>query len=105
MRIKRTAEEWARIFEQQKESGQTVPIFCRELGIHPNVFYRKQKQHQHQEVERSFIKVNTSGLVRHAAETIRIGKIKIDVRETISDDFLTRLIRCALEANDVVVSR
>ena len=44
MRIQRTGEEWTTIIEQQKESGQTVTGFCREKGIHVNVFYRKQKQ-------------------------------------------------------------
>ena len=103
MRIQRTGEEWTTIIEQQKESGQTVTGFCREKGIHVNVFYRKQKQLR--DDNRRFVKVMADGPNMNIPETIRIGRIEIEAREAISDGFLRRLIRCALEANDVDVSR
>jgi transposase-like protein len=103
MRIKRTCEEWASICEQQKKSGQTVILFCREKGIHPNVFYRKQKQLR--DGNPRFIKVTAPTTIMNTPEMIRIGRIEIEARETISDDFLIRLIRCAIEVNDAIVSR
>ena len=101
MRIQRTTAEWAVLIADHKKSGQTVQAFCRAKGIHPNVFYRKQKQLRSN--EQTFVRVQTvSGAC--GVGTIRIGDIEIDAQENVSDDFLVRMIRCAIEARNAVVS-
>ena len=101
MQIQRTTAEWAALTAEQKESGQTIQAFCRAKGIHPNVFYRKQKQLRRD--EQTFIELKSdSGTGRIG--TIRIGDIEIDAPERVTDDFLIRMIRCAIEARNAVVS-
>jgi transposase-like protein len=102
MRIKRTAEEWATIIDQQKDSGHTISGFCREKGINQNVFYRKQKQQRNR--KQGFIELKTVAKIKDTTGTICIGKLRIEVQETLPDDFIVRLIRCVMEANDVVIS-
>jgi transposase-like protein len=102
MRIHRTATEWVAIIAEQKKSGTTIAAFCREKGIHPNVFYRKQKQFR--EGEQQFVRVQAV-LQNERAGKIRIGDIEIEVRENVADDFLVRMIRSAIEARNVDVSR
>jgi hypothetical protein len=73
------------------------------MGIHPNVFYRKQKELR--SGSQRFIRVRTPAPIdNYNSGKIRIGKIELEVQETISDGFLSRLMRCAMEANDAVIS-
>ncbi len=102
MRIQRTTTEWAAIIAEQKESGTTIAAYCQEHGIHPNVFYRKQKQLQRD--GQTFIRVQHISRTGGTG-TIRIGEIEIEARENMADDFLVRMIRCAMEAGNADVFR
>ena len=102
MRMQRTNTEWSVVIAEQKKSGQSIRAFCQAKGIHPNVFYRKQKLLR--DGEQTFIKVESVSSAGRAG-TIRIGGIEIDAQESVTDDFLVRMIRCAIEATNAVVSR
>jgi hypothetical protein len=103
MRIRKTPAEWEAIIAEQQASGLSIPQFCSDKHIHPNVFYRKRKEMS--TWTKAFIKLPVKICSDMAFETIRIGSITIEVKTSISDAFFVRLIRCAMEANDVHVSR
>jgi transposase-like protein len=98
MRIQRITTEWGTIIAEQKESGATITAFCRENGIHPNVFYRKQKELR--QGEQAFIRVQSVSGTGEAG-SIRIGDIEIEVREGVTNEFLARMIRCVIEAKNL----
>jgi len=69
-RIRRSAEEWKRLFVAQEQSGLGVVAFCQSQGIHPVVWYKKRKELELEGPVRSsrFVAVR----VRGTEEKIRI---------------------------------
>lgn len=94
MKKYRSDDEWRELIARQKRSDKSIAIFCREKGIHPNLFYRKKKSLQ-----------ETGKLVRlpalspsRATIEITIGCMTIEVTGGFADTELVRVLRCVREA-------
>jgi len=94
MRIRRTKEQWQTLLEEQKESGKTVTGFCKDLGIHQNMFYRKKKELCS---NGSFVKVPI-GPARPQAIKIKIGNATIEAEAGFNEKDIQAIIRILLEA-------
>jgi hypothetical protein len=42
--MRKIIKNWQEVFEQHSQSGKTIPEFCKEIGIHPNTFYKHKKR-------------------------------------------------------------
>jgi len=74
--VKRHAEQWARICEAQRTSGQTIEAFCREHGIADSSFSRWRKKladaAKAQRVAESGIRFLSVPLLSPAAEAVEV---------------------------------
>jgi transposase-like protein len=75
MAIRRTAEEWERIVEEYRRSGQTVTAWCKEHGVNAKTMgphlrevpgRRQQRKRSAEEWERLIEEQRSSGLSRNA---------------------------------------
>ena len=99
MKIFRTKENWEELFKEHKVSGKRVSDFCREKGIHQNLFYRKRKELS-----------GKGSFVRLPVEVVSSGKIQIRIKDVIIEpghgydkQELALVINTVLEAVDAEV--
>jgi transposase-like protein len=96
----RSKEEWAELVTAQRTSGKSVAVFCRKHGIHPNLFYRKQRTLSH---PNKIIQVTAAARLRQNLE-IAAGGLVIRLEMPIEDAMLVRVLRCIKEAENAVLS-
>lgn len=103
MRIKRTAEEWRELIQEQMNCGLSATDFCKTKSIHPNLFYRKRKQFDscHEEHNEDFVELVIPGVTEtNKAIKIIVGNISIFPGNSESQEYLTMLFSAALEAHN-----
>ena len=42
--MRKGIKNWDKIFEQHRQSGKSIPEFCKDIGIHVNTFYKHRKR-------------------------------------------------------------
>lgn len=62
-RVRRSAEDWAKIFQQFDASGQSAVAFCRREGIGLSSFQRWQRRRSVDAASAKFIELAASPLV------------------------------------------
>jgi hypothetical protein len=88
MRIRRSKEEWEKLIQKQKGSGKSITAFCKEAGIHPNLFYRKIKTTSK---SGAFVKIPTP-VNRDNIITITCGNISISIPMSCTKDKLMAVL-------------
>ena len=96
MRKMRNTEEWKALITEKDQAGKTVANFCKEKGIHPSQFYRKQR-----ELTRPGRFVQIKGpLKSNIPINIRVKDIIIEAKYGCSQEHLVEVLRGVLEALD-----
>ena len=90
MRIKRSKEEWAALVNEQRKGSKSIAGFCKEKGIHPNLFYRKIKKANN---PATFVKLPVVPL-EHRSIAIRAGNVTIIVPRPFSNEELIQVLEC-----------
>ena len=49
--MRKVINNWEEIIEQHQQSGKTIQEFCKDIGIHPNTFYKHRKKFSRRQVE------------------------------------------------------
>lgn len=102
MKKYRTEKEWNSLFLEQENSSLSAAAFCKQKGIHPNLFYRKRSDLSQNPEEQSFVRVDapTSNNKSFSATRtmIRIGSIEILPGQESDQNQLFKIFCSALEA-------
>ena len=99
MRTKRSKEEWKRLITERKTSGKTVVQFCKEKGIHPTLFYKKQRELRE---ANTFVKLNPTTRPKSTIR-IRIKNIVIETENGITRNHLSEVLKSILEVIDAPI--
>lgn len=102
MKKYRTEREWTTLIEKQEKSGLSAIAFCKQLGIHPNLFYRKRSTLGNGHNEKSFIKLDipnsTNQSLGNIQTLVKIGPIEIRPGQNSNQKQLREIFCSALEA-------
>jgi len=82
--------DWEEIIRKQKYSGKTIPEFCREIGIHPNTFYKHNKIQKEKgvvEIKPKLSSVQASPIV------IKKGDFSISVEKDCDEEALKSVLK------------
>jgi hypothetical protein len=96
MRKFRTAEEWSIIIKEQSDSGLSVVDFCKDKGIHPNIFYAKRSALKK---TNGFVEIRMKSQRNEVKKIIiKIKDVTLELEENIIKTELIDIIRSAREA-------
>ena len=96
MRKFRTAEEWSIIIKEQSDSGLSVVDFCKDKGIHPNIFYAKRSALKK---TNGFVEIRMKSQRNEVKKIIiKIKDVTLELEENIIKTELIDIIRYAREA-------
>ena len=95
MRVKRSKDEWKKLIHEQKGSGKSISGFCKENGIHPNLFYRNVKAAKAVE-NGTFVKV--SAPVQQKNVTIMCGRISVSLSGPVTKEEIVVILTGMKEA-------
>lgn len=42
--MRKVIKNWEEIIENHKQSGKSIEVFCNDIGIHPNTFYKNRQK-------------------------------------------------------------
>ena len=95
MKIKRTAEQWQVIFEEQQQSGMTIEAFCRQKDIPITTFYNSRKKLERRQL--SFIKATVTQTQQVEALsvsdiTLMHGQTKLSLPITCEPQWLAEFV-------------
>ena len=82
--------DWEEIIRKQKYSEKSIPEFCREIGIHPNTFYKHNKIQKEKglvEIKPKFSSVRSSPIV------INKGDFSVSVDKDCDEEALKTVLR------------
>ena len=96
MRKFRTVEEWGTIIKDQSDSGLSVVDFCKDKGIHPNIFYTKRSALKR---SNSFVEIRMNSQRKEEKKfIIKIKDVTLELEENIIKTELIYIIRSVREA-------
>ena len=96
MRKFRTVEEWGTIIKDQSDSGLSVVDFCKDKGIHPNIFYAKRSALKK---TNGFVEIRMKSQRNEVKKIIiKIKDVTLELEENIIKTELIDIIRYAREA-------
>jgi hypothetical protein len=103
MKKYRTEKEWESLFREQTASNLSAAAFCKQKGIHPNVFYQKRKVlRNHNQDEKSFVRLDVhkpaNCNLSQVNTLVKIGPIEIRPGQNTDQKQLFRIFTSALEA-------
>ena len=91
---RRAQQEWRELFEQQSQSGLSIPEFCQQQDIGLSYFYkRKSELGTSVSTASTFIKVQTPNVIRHSTFTLHYGPITISLPCDIAPLKLAELVK------------
>ena len=79
--MRKVIKNWEEVFEQHRQSGKTIPEFCKEIGIHPNTFYKNRKINSNQDDSgsSSVVEIKPNGIFSAAPIVIKTKKFLISI--------------------------
>ena len=42
--MRKVIKNWEEIIEKHRQSGKSIEVFCNDIGIHPNTFYKNRQK-------------------------------------------------------------
>ena len=79
--MRKVIKNWEEVIEQHRQSGKTIPEFCKEIGIHPNTFYKNRKiiGNQDDPGNSSVVEIKPNGIFSAAPIVIKTKKFLISI--------------------------
>ena len=99
-------QQWTQVFRDRAASGMSIAEYCRERGISRDKYFYWLKLAREAAFDAgniAFVELpqpaETEELTAKASETvIRIGNATIEIRDSISDALLSRIIKAVKDA-------
>lgn len=100
-RKRRSHTEWQTLIQQQKESGQSVTLFCQYQNLSSKTFYKHQRELHADEIlnitSSAFIKINkssnpSSSAVAEPACILHYQNCQLQIQSTVDANWIAKIM-------------